>query len=120
MEKLQPYVNLSSQKDSKGNIEAFIIKAVALLPKGSKSQITGGGDVADNVTARPVIIEYTPLLTKDFEPAEFELVIKRAEIGLLERGVEIQVKSSDVSVSLVESKAGNPESKGIIVDYGDD
>lgn len=88
-----PYVNLETVKDQNGNIEAFKIRTVSYLPKDSKPTASGEGKVADKVLYRPLTINYSGTST-EFDYFGVDFTIKREEVGLLERGVNVKVKSN--------------------------
>ncbi len=121
MKKFVPYVNMETVKDSNGNIERFEVRTITYLPKDSKITTSGEGTVADNVYYRPLTITYNGT-SEDFDYFSADFTIQREDIGLLERGVNVKVKSmtlSSDSISLRSaSQTMNDEgSTGVSVDY---
>jgi len=117
MKELVPYVNLETVKDSNGKITEFVVRTVSYLPKDSKITTSGEGPVADNVLYRPLTISYDGTSTEfDYFGADF--TIKREDVGLLERGVNVKVKP--MASSLKSTSYGDPvEEKGLVVEYED-
>ncbi|TAJ14363.1 hypothetical protein DMA11_05775 [Marinilabiliaceae bacterium JC017] len=116
MKNLVPYVNLETLKDSNGRIEAFLVRAAVNLPADSTPKHNGDGAIADNVLYRPLTISYngTSSETKLFH---FEFIIKRDEVGLLERGAKVNVKNGMQREGA--SLRGIEGTGGIAFDYED-
>lgn len=96
MKKFVPYVNMETVKDKNGKIEKFEIRTVTYLPKDSKITTSGEGAIADNVLYRPLTISYTGT-SEDFDYFGADFTINRKDVGLLERGVNVKVKSAVAS-----------------------
>ncbi|MBS2099846.1 hypothetical protein [Carboxylicivirga linearis] len=115
MKELVPYTNLETVKDSNGKITEFVVRTVSYLPKDSKITTSGEGPVADNVLYRPLTISYDGTST-DFDYFGADFTIKREDVGLLERGVNVKVKST--TSSLKSATYGDPEDEGgVSIDY---
>ncbi|MBI9062062.1 MAG: hypothetical protein JEZ14_08725 [Marinilabiliaceae bacterium] len=126
MRKKVPYVNLETVKDQDGNIEAFKIRTVSYLPKDSKPTGSGEGKVADKILYRPLTINYSGTST-EFYYFDVDFTVKREEVGLLERGVNVKVKSNGVTETRTEMemssevlKDGDGNTGGITVEYEED
>jgi hypothetical protein len=121
MKELVPYVNLETVKDANGKIEKFVVRTVSYLPKDSNITTSGEGEVADNVYYRPLTITYDGTST-DFDYFGADFTINRKDIGLLERGVNVKVKSAVAEVRAMtmdsgELKEPDPDDEGIIIEY---
>lgn len=121
-----PYVNMETVKDQNGNIEAFKIRTVSYLPKDSKPTASGEGKVADKVLYRPLTINYSGTST-EFDYFGVDFTIKREEVGLLERGVNVKVKSNGftetrdaMAMSSEVMKDGDSGTGGIIIEYDEE
>ena len=117
MKELVPYTNLETVKDSNGKITEFIVRTVSYLPKDSKVTTSGEGPVADNVLYRPLTISYDGTST-DFDYFGADFTIKREDVGLLERGVNVKVKST--TISLKSASYGDPVEEGTLIEYEGD
>ncbi len=118
MKELVPYVNLETVKGTSGKIEQFVVRTVSYLPEDSTVTKNGEGEVADNVYYRPLTISYTGTSTT-FKAFDVDFTINRKDIGLLERGVNVKVKSAVVvaqsaDVAVLRDGEGNG---GVSVDY---
>lgn len=113
MEKLVPYVNLETVKGNSGKIEKFIVRTVSYLPKDSTVTKSGEGEVADNVYYRPLSIIYDGT-SEEFDYFGVDFTIERKDVGLLERGVTVKVKSSVVASRAMsaDSTAAEGEDEG--------
>ncbi len=120
MKELVPYVNLETVKDANGKIEKFVVRTVSYLPKDSTIATSGEGEVADNVYYRPLTITYDGTSTEfDYFGADF--TIERKDIGLLERGVNVKVKSAVVVAQAADMAVlGDDENTGTIIEYEGD
>ena len=123
MRKKVPYVNLETVKDQNGNIEAFKIRTVSYLPKDSKPTGSGEGKVADKILYRPLTINYSGTST-EFDYFGVDFTIKREEVGLLERGVNVKVKSNGLTETRAmamsaESLKDGEVDEGLRVEYED-
>eukprot|EP01155_Anaeramoeba_flamelloides_P000669 Anaeramoba_flamelloidesa105123_7.p1 GENE.a105123_7~~a105123_7.p1 ORF type:complete len:125 (+),score=9.12 a105123_7:1-375(+) len=107
MKELVPYTNLETVKDSNGKITEFVVRTVSYLPKDSKVTTSGEGPVADNVLYRPLTISYDGTST-DFDYFGADFTIKREDVGLLERGVNVKVKLISVDNSIAKNSLGDP------------
>jgi len=110
-------------KDKDGNIEAFKIRTVSYLPKDSEPTGSGEGKVADKILYRPLTINYSGTST-EFDYFDVDFTVKREEVGLLERGVNVRVKSNDVTASrdtmmMNEEVLRDEENDGITFEYVD-
>ncbi|ASB50890.1 hypothetical protein [Alkalitalea saponilacus] len=108
MEKLVPYVNLGYENDNSGNLNEFILNVSAMLPDDSKTKISGDGKISDDKHYRPITIDYNGG-SKELKEFDFKIKIKRKDIGLLERGIKVE---------LAEAGAKDHGKKGVIIDYG--
>jgi len=124
MRKKVPYVNLETVKDQNGNIEAFKIRTVSYLPKDSKPTGSGEGKVADKILYRPLTINYSGTST-EFDYFDVDFTITREEVGLLERGVNVRVKSNGLTetrameMSSEVMKDGDDDGHGLVIEYED-
>nr|WP_321408300.1 hypothetical protein [uncultured Carboxylicivirga sp.] len=117
MKELVPYVNLETVKDSNGKIEKFVVRTVSYLPKDSKVTTSGEGPIADNILYRLLTISYDGTSTEfDYFGADF--TINREDVGLLERGVNVKVKSVDSN--LKSTSYGDPVEEGTVIEYEGD
>lgn len=126
MKKFVPYVNMETVKDSTGKIERFEIRTVTYLPKDSKITTSGEGAVADNVFYRPLSISYDGT-SPEFDYFGADFTILRKDIGLLERGVSVKVKSASAlevrsARSMANMALSDPEGeeRGTTVEYEDE
>jgi len=118
-----PYVNLETVKDQDGNIEAFKIRTVSYLPKDSKPTASGEGTVSDRILYRPLTINYSGTST-EFDYFGVDFTINRKEVGLLERGVNVKVKSNGLTETRAmamssESVKGEEAEEGTTLEYED-
>ncbi|WP_430815851.1 hypothetical protein [Carboxylicivirga sp. RSCT41] len=123
MEKYVPYVNLETVKGKNGKIEKFIVRTVSYLPKDSTVTKTGEGEVADNVYYRPLTITYNGT-SDEFDYFGVDFTVERKDVGLLERGVRVMVKSAVVEAramatdsSEMKDTEGDP---GVVIEYEDE
>ena len=120
MKELVPYVNLETVKDKNGKIEKFVVRTVSYLPKDSKVTKSGEGPVADNVYYRPLTINYDGTAS-EFDYFDVDFTIERNDVGLLERGVNVKVKSSGTAERSMESNSlRDDENTGTIIEYEGD
>jgi hypothetical protein len=124
MEKFVPYVNLETVKNKNGKIEKFIVRTVSYLPKDSKVTTSGEGPIADNVYYRPLTINYNGT-SDEFDYFGADFTIERKDVGLLERGATVKVKSAVVearamTIASGEMKDPQGEETGTTVEYEDD
>ena len=120
-----PYVNMETVKDENGKIKEFIIRTVSHLPKDSKPTGSGEGEIADKILYRPLTINYSGT-SKEFDYFGVDFTISREEVGLLERGVSVKVKSNGITASrtamaMSENTVKGDEggSGGIVIEYED-
>nr|WP_319399726.1 hypothetical protein [uncultured Carboxylicivirga sp.] len=118
MKKLVPYVNLETVKDSNGKITQFVLRTVSYLPKDSKVTTSGEGPIADNVLYRPLTISYDGTST-DFDYFGADFTIKREDVGLLERGVNVKVKLISTEMPIAKNSLGDEEESGSLLEYQD-
>jgi len=119
MKKFVPYVNMETVKDKNGKIEKFVIRTVCYLPKGSNITTSGEGPVDDNVYYRPLTISYDGT-SDEFAYFDEDFTIERKDVGLLERGVNVKVKSASGMGRSEESESTNDEEdKGVIIEFED-
>jgi len=125
MKEKVPYVNMETVKDEHGKIKEFIIRTVSYLPNDSKPTGSGEGEIADNLLYRPLTINYSGTST-EFDYFGVNFVIDRDDVGLLERGVNVKVKSNGISETRVAMamseetiKGDEGGSGGIVIEYED-
>lgn len=119
MKEKVPYVNLETVKDSDGNIEKFVIRTVTYLPADSKVTGSGEGKIADSVLYRPLTISYTGTST-EYDYFGIDFTINREDVGLLERGSKIIVKSAEETGFKMASLDETDKQAGTVVEYEDD
>jgi len=109
---------METVKDGNGKIERFEIRTVTYLPKDSKITTSGEGAVADNVLYRPLTISYDGT-SSEFDYFGADFTIHRKDVGLLERGVNVKVKSASLMASSAESESmkDGDEDNGTVIDY---
>ncbi|MBS2213338.1 hypothetical protein KEM09_18125 [Carboxylicivirga mesophila] len=122
MKELVPYVNLETVKGTNGKIEQFIVRTVSYLPDDSTVTKTGEGEVADNVYYRPLTITYTGT-SSTFKAFDVDFTINRKDVGLLERGANVKVKSAVVvaqsaDVAVLREPVG--DEGGVTIEYDDE
>ncbi|WP_439184996.1 hypothetical protein [Carboxylicivirga taeanensis] len=120
MKEFVPYVNLDTVKDANGKIEKFVVRTVSYLPDDSTITKSGEGEVADNVYFRPLTITYTGTSTT-FKAFDVDFTINRKDIGLLERGANVKVKSAVVVAQAADvAMLRDDENTGTIIEYEGD
>ncbi|MBR8536334.1 hypothetical protein KDU71_12250 [Carboxylicivirga sediminis] len=120
MKELVPYVNLETVKGTSGKIEQFIVRTVSYLPDDSTITKSGEGEVADNVYYRPLTITYTGT-SSTFKTFDVDFTINRKDVGLLERGVNVKLKSAVVVAQSadVAMLSDDDDGQGQVVEYDD-
>ncbi|MCU4158307.1 hypothetical protein J1N10_20200 [Carboxylicivirga sp. A043] len=125
MKKFVPYVNMETVKDKDGKIERFEVRTVTYLPKDSKITTSGEGALADNVLYRPLTISYNGT-SAEFDYFGADFTIQRKDVGLLERGVNVKVKSAVVEARAMAMDSGELKdgdegsSTGVVIEYEDE
>ena len=124
MKKFVPYVNLETVKDSDGKIERFNVSTVTYLPEDSKISTSGEGKVSDSTQYRKLTISYTGT-SAEFDYFGADFAIERKDVGLLERGVKVVVKSAGTAPMAMSELSGEikdptGDTGGTTVEYEDE
>lgn len=113
MKKFTPFVNVETIKNEDGNVKEFNVRTISFLPKDSEISLSGEGKSSDKVIYRKLEMKYSGT-SEEYDYFKVNFTIGRDEIGLLERGVKVNVKPSEnIAIATARGNDGNP------IDYED-